>query len=59
LVWILNPRLDDYLTLPDVGVTNISKDINIGLIVKYPGFEDFTYCLVDNSAQSSGIVDEC
>ena len=41
---IRNPRLDDYLTLPDVGVTNYlsSKDIQIeNLIVKYPGFEDF------------------
>ena len=41
---IRNPRLDDYLTLPDLGVTNYlsSKDIQIeNLIVKYPGFEDF------------------
>ena len=41
---IRNPRLDDYLTLPDLGVTNYlaSKDIQIdSLIVKYPGFEDF------------------
>ena len=41
---IRNPRLDDYLTLPDLGVTNYlsSKDINVeSLIVKYPGFEDF------------------
>ena len=41
---IRNPRLDDYLTLPDLGVTNYlsTKDIQIeNFIVKYPGFEDF------------------
>ena len=41
---IRNPRLDDYLTLPDVGVTNYlsSTDLDIEkMIVKYPGFEDF------------------
>ncbi|RDI58361.1 GumC family protein [Flavobacterium glaciei] len=41
---IRNPRLDDYLTLPDKGVTNYlsSKDLVIeDLIVKYKGFENF------------------
>ncbi len=41
---IRNPRLDEYLTLPERGVTNYlsSKDLRIeDLIVKYDGFEDF------------------
>lgn len=41
---IRNPRLEDYLTLPDRGVTNYlsSKDVVLeDLIVKYDGFEDF------------------
>jgi tyrosine-protein kinase Etk/Wzc len=41
---IRNPRLDDYLTLPDRGVTNYlsSKDLVLeDLIVKYNGYEDF------------------
>lgn len=39
-----NPRLGDYLNLPDKGVTNYlsSKDINVeDLIVKQPGYEAF------------------
>lgn len=39
-----NPRLGDYLSLPDKGVTNYlsSKDINVeDLIVKQPGYEAF------------------
>lgn len=41
---IRNPRLDEYLTLPDRGVTNYlsSKDLVLDdLIVKYDGFDDF------------------
>ena len=41
---IRNPRLDEYLTLPDRGVTNYlsSKDLVLDdLIIKYDGFEDF------------------
>ncbi len=41
---IRNPRLDEYLTLPDRGVTNYlsSKDLVLeDLIVKYDGYEDF------------------
>lgn len=41
---IRNPRLDEYLTLPDRGVTNYlsSKDLNLeDLIVKEEGFEAF------------------
>lgn len=41
---IRNPRLDEYLTLPDRGVTNYlsSKDLVLeDLIVKYEGFDDF------------------
>ncbi len=41
---IRNPRLDEYLTLPDRGVTNYlsSKGLVLeDLIVKYDGFEDF------------------
>ncbi|WP_338646144.1 polysaccharide biosynthesis tyrosine autokinase [Flavobacterium sp. KS-LB2] len=41
---IRNPRLDEYLTLPDRGVTNYlsSKDLALeDLVVKYDGFEDF------------------
>ena len=41
---IRNPRLDEYLSLPDRGVTNYlsSKDLVLeDLIVKYDGFEDF------------------
>ncbi|NRT15119.1 capsular exopolysaccharide synthesis family protein [Flavobacterium sp. 28A] len=41
---IRNPKLDEYLTVPDRGVTNYlsSNDLNIeDLIVKYPGYEDF------------------
>ncbi|MGZ9735376.1 GumC family protein [Flavobacterium sp. GNP002] len=41
---IRNPRLDEYLTLPDRGVTNFlsSKDLVLeDLIVKYDGYEDF------------------
>ncbi|MDI6049228.1 polysaccharide biosynthesis tyrosine autokinase [Flavobacterium sp. XS2P24] len=41
---IRNPRLDEYLNLPDRGVTNYlsSKDLVLDdLIVKYDGFEDF------------------
>ena len=41
---IRNPRLDEYLTLPDRGVTNYlsSKDLVLeDLVVKYDGFEDF------------------
>ena len=41
---IRNPRLDEYLTLPDRGFTNYlsSKDIILeDLIVKYTGYEDF------------------
>jgi tyrosine-protein kinase Etk/Wzc len=41
---IRNPRLDEYLTLPDRGVTNYlsSKDLVLeDLIVKYKGYEDF------------------
>jgi tyrosine-protein kinase Etk/Wzc len=41
---IRNPRLDEYLTLPERGVTNYlsSKDLKLeDLIVKYEGFENF------------------
>ena len=41
---IRNPRLDEYLTLPDRGVTNYLSSNNVKLeelIVKYDGFEDF------------------
>ncbi|RBN49489.1 GumC family protein [Flavobacterium psychrolimnae] len=41
---IRNPRLDEYLTLPDRGVTNYLSSKNLileDLIVKYNGFEDF------------------
>lgn len=41
---IRNPRLDEYLSLPDRGVTNYlsSKTLVLeDLIVKYDGFEDF------------------
>lgn len=41
---IRNPRLDEYFTLPERGVTNYlsSKDLKLeDLIVKYDGFEDF------------------
>ncbi|MGM8362803.1 GumC family protein [Flavobacterium sp. ARAG 55.4] len=41
---IRNPKLDEYLTLPDRGITNYlsSKDLNIeDLIVKKEGFEAF------------------
>ncbi|MFV8322660.1 GumC family protein [Flavobacterium sp. LB3P21] len=41
---IRNPRLDEYLNLPDRGVTNFlsSKDLVLDdFIVKYDGFEDF------------------
>jgi capsular exopolysaccharide synthesis family protein len=41
---IRNPRLDEYLTLPDRGLTNYlsSKDLKLeDLIVKQDGFEDF------------------
>lgn len=41
---IRNPRLDEYFTLPEKGVTNYlsSKDLKLeDLIVKYDGFEDF------------------
>jgi capsular exopolysaccharide synthesis family protein len=41
---IRNPRLDDYLSIPDRGVTNYlsSKTLVLeDLIVKYDGFEDF------------------
>ncbi|OAB25980.1 capsular exopolysaccharide family [Flavobacterium fryxellicola] len=41
---IRNPRLDEYLTLPDRGVTNYLSSKNVpleDLIVKYDGFEDF------------------
>lgn len=41
---IRNPKLDDYLTLPDRGVTNYlsSNDVDLeGLIVKQKGYEDF------------------
>lgn len=41
---IRNPRLDEYLTLPDRGLTNYltSKDLVLeDLIVKYDGFDDF------------------
>ncbi|MDZ4329131.1 MAG: polysaccharide biosynthesis tyrosine autokinase, partial [Flavobacterium sp.] len=41
---IRNPRLDEYLNLPDRGVTNYlsSKDLVLDdLIVKHDGFEDF------------------
>lgn len=41
---IRNPRLDEYVTLPDRGVTNYlsSKDLNLeDLIVKQKGYEDF------------------
>jgi capsular exopolysaccharide synthesis family protein len=41
---IRNPRLDEYLNLPDRGVTNYlsSKDLQLSdLIVKQDGFEDF------------------
>lgn len=41
---IRNPRLDDYLTLPDRGFTNYlsSKDLNLDdLIIKQKGYEDF------------------
>ncbi|MFV8392995.1 GumC family protein [Flavobacterium sp. LB2P6] len=41
---IRNPRLDEYLTLPDRGVTNYlsSRDLVLDdLIVKYDGFDDF------------------
>lgn len=41
---IRNPRLDEYLTLPDRGVTNYlsSNDLVLDdLIVKYDGFDDF------------------
>jgi tyrosine-protein kinase Etk/Wzc len=41
---IRNPRLDEYFTLPDKGVTNYlsSKDLKLeDLIVKQDGFEDF------------------
>ncbi|MFV5685823.1 GumC family protein [Flavobacterium sp. GB2R13] len=41
---IRNPRLDEYLTLPDRGFTNYlsSKDLILeDLIVKYDGYEDF------------------
>ena len=41
---IRNPRLDDYLNLPDKGFTNYlySKDLNLDdLIVKQQGYEDF------------------
>jgi capsular exopolysaccharide synthesis family protein len=41
---IRNPRLDDYLNIPERGVTNYlsSKDLKLeDLIVKYEGYEDF------------------
>ena len=41
---IRNPRLDEYLSLPDCGVTNYLSSKNLileDLIVKYDGFEDF------------------
>jgi capsular exopolysaccharide synthesis family protein len=41
---IRNPRLEEYLTLPDRGFTNYlsSKDLPLeDLIVKYDGYEDF------------------
>lgn len=41
---IRNPRLDDYLTLPDRGFTNYlsSKDLSLDdLIIKQKGYEDF------------------
>jgi tyrosine-protein kinase Etk/Wzc len=41
---IRNPRLDEYLTLPDRGFTNYlsSKDLNLeDLIIKQAGYEDF------------------
>lgn len=41
---IRNPRLDEYFTLPERGVTNYlsSKDLKLeDLIIKYDGFEDF------------------
>ena len=41
---IRNPRLDEYLTIPERGFTNYlsSNDLKIeDLIVKYPGYEDF------------------
>lgn len=41
---IRNPKLDEYLTLPERGVTNYlsSKDLKLeDLIVKYEGFENF------------------
>ncbi|WP_367757286.1 GumC family protein [Flavobacterium sp. WC2430] len=41
---IRNPRLDEYLTLPERGVTNYlsSKDLKLeDLIVKYAGYENF------------------
>jgi tyrosine-protein kinase Etk/Wzc len=41
---IRNPRLDEYFTLPERGVTNYlsSKELKLeDLIVKYDGFEDF------------------
>ncbi|UFH35735.1 GumC family protein [Flavobacterium acetivorans] len=41
---IRNPRLDDYLTLPDRGLTNYLSSNNLDLkdlIVKYEGYEDF------------------
>ncbi|GEL12001.1 capsular exopolysaccharide family [Flavobacterium glycines] len=41
---IRNPKLDEYLTLPDRGFTNYlsSKDLNLDdLIIKQKGYEDF------------------
>ncbi|WP_369769592.1 GumC family protein [Flavobacterium sp. WC2416] len=41
---IRNPRLDEYLTLPERGVTNYLSTNNLkleDLIIKYEGYEDF------------------
>lgn len=41
---VRNPRLDEYLNIPERGLTNYlsSKDLKLeDLIVKYPGYEDF------------------
>ncbi len=41
---IRNPRLDEYLSLPERGLTNYlsSKDVNVeDLVVKQEGFDDF------------------
>jgi Mrp family chromosome partitioning ATPase len=38
---IRNPRLDDYLTLPDLELLSSKDTDRKNLIVKHPGFEDF------------------